>query len=401
MLLIIGLLTLTLSLVLIIFNWQVNKNALYLGFAFISISIYCIAHYLTVYGKSAFWLAVVYNHFAPLNLLAGPFLYLYVRGTLTDNAKLDKMDWVHFLPAILQFIGIIPWFFVSFDEKMAISQEIIEDVNKVFQIKMNFIFTVEAAYIARPLLLLGYTLYAAKELWKFSPFNKVNLNTPSNQLFLSYKWLVFLLSLMTILSLSYTILTFQFLGEDINKTLILSGGLNSITGGVLGIITLILLFFPQILYGMPAYRTKNAFKNEAEPENVMLQEEKKGEDINLSNPFEELVLKIHAFLQMEKPYIDPDFSVESLAKSLDVPLNHVTYCLNEIMQTKFTVLRQKYRIDYAKQLLRTDTAQHYTIEAIALQSGFSTRSSFYNAFKVQTGMTPTEFITSLGQTPDI
>jgi AraC-like DNA-binding protein len=33
-----------------------------------------------------------------------------------------------------------------------------------------------------------------------------------------------------------------------------------------------------------------------------------------------------------------------------------------------------------------------TIEAIAQNAGFSTRSSFYNAFKAEIGITPTEFL---------
>ncbi len=84
--------------------------------------------------------------------------------------------------------------------------------------------------------------------------------------------------------------------------------------------------------------------------------------------------------------------MNDLATSLDVPLNHITYCLNNVLNIKFTALRMKYRVDHAKMLLSEGQHTVYTIENIAKISGFANRSSFYNAFKAETGMTPSEFL---------
>jgi hypothetical protein len=48
-------------------------------------------------------------------------------------------------------------------------------------------------------------------------------------------------------------------------------------------------------------------------------------------------------------------------------------CLNEIRDTKFTSLLIKYRVNYSKELLGNAKNQHFTIEAIANQCGFSSR----------------------------
>ena len=77
---------------------------------------------------------------------------------------------------------------------------------------------------------------------------------------------------------------------------------------------------------------------------------------------------------------------------MHVPQNHVSYCVNTLMQTKFSTLKSDLRIQYATELFSGKLKESYTIEGIAQQAGFKTRASFYGVFKEKTGMTPTEFI---------
>jgi AraC-like DNA-binding protein len=97
-------------------------------------------------------------------------------------------------------------------------------------------------------------------------------------------------------------------------------------------------------------------------------------------------------LERERPFLKTDFSISDIALAMQVPQNHVAYCINNIMQTKFATLKSDLRIDYAAELLSENVNDSFTIEGIAQQSGFKTRASFYNAFKERVGVTPTEFI---------
>jgi AraC-like DNA-binding protein len=83
---------------------------------------------------------------------------------------------------------------------------------------------------------------------------------------------------------------------------------------------------------------------------------------------------------------------------MKVPQNHVAYCINSIMLTKFATLKSDLRIDYAVKLLSGNLNDSFTIEGIAQQSGFKSRASFYGAFKERVGVTPTEFITAATKT---
>jgi AraC-like DNA-binding protein len=49
-------------------------------------------------------------------------------------------------------------------------------------------------------------------------------------------------------------------------------------------------------------------------------------------------------------------------------------------------------VEHSKKLLVDLSKKNITIEAIGLESGFPTRSSFYRAFKLETGTTPKEFV---------
>jgi AraC-like DNA-binding protein len=57
-----------------------------------------------------------------------------------------------------------------------------------------------------------------------------------------------------------------------------------------------------------------------------------------------------------------------------------------------------YRINSIKeQIMQPENMQHFTIEALAYRSGFSSRSAFYKAFKKLTKASPVEFVRSLQQ----
>ncbi|MFN5641052.1 MAG: helix-turn-helix domain-containing protein [Sphingobacteriales bacterium] len=77
---------------------------------------------------------------------------------------------------------------------------------------------------------------------------------------------------------------------------------------------------------------------------------------------------------------------------MDVPNHHISYCLNQIMQTNFANLKNRLRVEFAMNLLKENEISTLSIEGIAQNSGFATRSSFYSAFKNITGTTPTEYL---------
>lgn len=390
MLLYVSLFTVLLSLLLLYNNWKINKNAAYLSLFLIFSSIYGMAHYFAIYGKSPFWLAVFYNHFTPLMLLLGPLLLFYVRGTLNDTSRLNKWDNLHFIPALIHLIGIIPYVFQPFEEKIKIATAIIENVDVIITINTNCFYTSTIGFITRPVLLLLYILCCMVLIWNRFSAPKEDQSVPQKQLFFSLRWLIVLIMSLFFIVVEFLIITYNSIYIKPSIGLINSYPLYILSGVAYCIMSFSLLLFPNILYGIPKRIVigENIKKTKVQKA-ILISEES---TTNNEDPFYDLSENIKEYLEREKPFLNPNFSLSDIALALQVPQNHVSYCVNSIMQTKFSALKSDLRIDYAVELLSENLNESFTIEGIAQQSGFRSRASFYSAFKDKVGVTPTEFI---------
>lgn len=390
MLLYVSLFTILLSLILLINNWKINPNAIYLALFLMCSSIYGITHYLVIYGKSPFWLAIFYNHFTPLMLLLGPLLFFYVRGTLDDTTHLKKSDIFHFIPALIHLVGIVPYSLQSFSEKIQIASRIIENINGILDINTNYFYSTTVNFIIRPVLLLFYILYCMYLIWKRFSITHFDANIPKKQLLISFRWLIILIMSLFFIVVEFLIITFNSIQQKPSVGLVNTYPLYILSGAAYCIMSFSLLLFPNILYGFPKRLVviKESVKKQKRTSAIQAEIVEQIED----DPFFELSESIKVYLEKEKPFLDADFSISDIALALKVPQNHVAYCINSILKTKFATLKSDLRIDYAVELLSGNLNDSFTIEGIAQQSGFKTRASFYSAFKEKIGVTPTEFI---------
>jgi AraC-like DNA-binding protein len=402
MLLYISLLLVLLSLILIIYNWKLNNNAIFMGLFFSLIAIYGLVHYFVVYGKSVFWFAIFYNHFSPFFLLAGPFLYFYVRGTLKDRQGLNREDALHFIPAIIHFISILPYCISSFSYKETVAKIIIENIDYLKKIKVNLFFDSEFNFIFRLLLLSFYLIYAIILLRKFKKNKKKFQNIPRKQFNIIHRWLALLLSLVSILTLNYVVLCYYFLYFEESQFRQIVIIINSTTGISFVILAFGVLFFPEILYGLPnsnIVKSKNNTKiNKRKTSKKDANKNQKLEEEE--DPFLVLSERIQDYFDAEKPYLNQNFSLAQIALKMDVPQNHVLYCINSIFKTKFSHLKTKLRVEQTKIFLEKSIHTNITIDGIAQLAGFSSRSSFYVAFKEETGITPSDYLKKIIESKD-
>ena len=395
MLLYISLLTIILSVLLVTYNWRINKNTIYLGAFFSILSTYGLTHYFTIYANSPFWLAVFYNNFSPFYFLTGPLLLFYYRGTLTDNSKLRAADIIHFIPFLVQLVGIFPYLLTPFSYKVGIASEILNDLNLISQFKVNWITSPLVNFLGRPILVFLYLGYLTYLLWLHKPkSNKAKVSV--QQFNLIYRWLIILEVTTAILIVNFFILSWSLSNQTVTATMVNSQFTHFFSGIAFFCMSFMLLLFPRILYGMPIYNSQSlTYTANKVDDNIKINSTyKETSEISLSHndPFLELVDKINTYLIEEEPYINPDFTINELSASLKVPVHHVSYCLNTLMNVKFTSLRTQLRIQYATKLLDSGQADELSMDGIGKKSGFSTRSNFYNAFKTETGMTPSEYL---------
>jgi AraC-like DNA-binding protein len=98
--------------------------------------------------------------------------------------------------------------------------------------------------------------------------------------------------------------------------------------------------------------------------------------------------KINAIMQEDKLYLDANLSLQKLASRVAISPNYISQTLNETLSMNFFDFVNQWRIKAAKAKI---IANEDTVLKIALEVGFNARSSFYKAFKQETGKTPSEF----------
>jgi AraC-like DNA-binding protein len=113
---------------------------------------------------------------------------------------------------------------------------------------------------------------------------------------------------------------------------------------------------------------------------------------SLSNEAKSSILsKILKEMETGKYFSNNLASLSGLAKKINESSHHVSQVVNEKLQMNFFELLAKYRVEEAQKIIRADQRKKLTIEEIAEQVGYNSKSSFNNAFKKLTGKTPSEF----------
>lgn len=94
-------------------------------------------------------------------------------------------------------------------------------------------------------------------------------------------------------------------------------------------------------------------------------------------------------------FLNSNLKVSDLAAELNTNSRYVSDCIKQGKNATFKQFVNRYRVEYAKQLMR----QHpdMKLSVVALKSGFSTEMTFYRTFKASTGMTPKEWASQLKQ----
>jgi len=111
-------------------------------------------------------------------------------------------------------------------------------------------------------------------------------------------------------------------------------------------------------------------------------------DLSIMEDIEQLMLR-------EKVYHDHTISVDSLARLLGYKKHNISGAINRCTKNNFTTLINEYRIKEAIQLMSDKKFQNYSIDSIAFEVGFNDRKTFYTAFHKKTGLSPSEFKSTL------
>ncbi|MDN5204656.1 helix-turn-helix domain-containing protein [Fulvivirgaceae bacterium BMA10] len=95
-----------------------------------------------------------------------------------------------------------------------------------------------------------------------------------------------------------------------------------------------------------------------------------------------------------KLYTNADLSLRVLSEAMDISEKKLSYLINTCTQTNYYTYINTFRIAEFKRLAALEDSKNLSILGIAQNAGFSSKSTFYKAFKELEGITPREYLSN-------
>lgn len=349
---------------------ELHKRILQIIFVFIAFSICSVYAYLHKI-RILFYTTFIFDQ--SITTFIGPLLLLYVKSIFLPSKGLLKKNSIHFIfPFLCLCIITIP--------------SLIATYNKVY------IF----AYIAKyenyfPLIILYSLVYCSIALRVLQKAKEVIKHNYSNVEHMDLTWIKRLL-----------IGTIVIINVDVLSTLyeLWFGKLewNTFYLTAIGVVILVIyLGYYGILQTkvlIPAF---------------LLAQVEESHDINISkteNPektkpvlpyqyseseLDELEQSLNTIMKEQKPFLDENLSLNSLAAFLSISDKKLSTLLNQHMQVSFYDYVNGFRVEDVIDKLKNPSYDKFTLLAIAFESGFNSKTSFNRIFKKVTGISPSQY----------
>lgn len=296
---------------------------------------------------------IIYIQF---ELLIVPFFYLFIQSYLQKRVT-NKLVSLTLLPFLL---GMTYQFF-------AYSHELPRPLLR----KYNLI--AEIATITYSLLLISLIFF---EIHKYE---KSNTKIDFKRIGISTKWLKYSIYAAILIFAFWILSTQVFYAEDEKKLKVYYPLWISIS-------IIIYWMGNKGIIELRIYHERKTIRKRYSSSNNKNREAKK-----VASKGDILFQQFLSDLQEERLYLNPNLSLDQLSQKYHVSTGYMSQVISKYSEVGLTELVNKLRIQEAQKMLLDSSFDNYTIESIALESGFSTKTNFYKVFKKRNGITPNQY----------
>ena len=307
---------------------------------------------------------------ALLNYLTAPSMLFYILFALNKRERLHWRDALNLVPALIFFIDYLPIYLSSNAAKKQIIESLLDNVYQAQLCKEGWLLPPGTHYIMRHLIALGYVCYAAFVLYKAyrSDLGKQPINRYLLNWFKVVVGLIFLLSIIGVITYVFSYSQFAW-SVVIWEPLIIFTALG-----------LTLFFKPEILYG--TYTIKPPEIDDNKHKSLVLS----------ADTMQKVQAQLGGFIE-ERKFLRKNIRLKEVAEELEIQPYILSAYVNQVYGLRFNDLINQNRIQHMLNDGFFDGQDSMlTLEAIAEKAGFSNRTTFLNAFKKVTGMTPSAFL---------
>jgi len=362
----------------LLLSWFFIKNAnnnrkanLYQGLLLLSLSLAIFEEWLNNTGYIVKVLSLT-NFSEPLNFVFGPLFYLYIRSSLNPENK--KKVSIHFILFIFWLFYMVFAFVQPEDFKynsyietkhpdwgyLAVNTKIPDDPMGIGNYVNQLMVIQLVTYFGAAILIL---------LRKFRSLNESLFKTNNELLIILRNAIIHFLIIITVVLATK-----------------LYFGMGSDIGGYLAASYVSFMIYAssyQILDRSDFFEKPGSFFSFP----VM-----KYQKSSLSEEDKKIILaKILKEMEVNHYFKDNLASLSGLSKRINESTHHVSQVINEKLNKNFFELLAFYRVELAKKLISEDKNAKLTIEELAEQVGYNSKSSFNIAFKKYSLKTPSEY----------
>lgn len=310
------------------------------------------------------------NFSEPFNFVFGPLVFLYIRNLLYPDTR--KKDWPHFLLFAFWVLYMIPYFVQSADYKynsyvmtkhpgweyLEASTRFNDDPLHIRSLINPFTGIHFIAYLLAIFVVVGKHMKEQKERFLTLKDPKLKMARGVGLHFL------LIVSIFVFVKLRFS----ADLGDYFISTYI----------SFMIFATSVQVMRNSTFFGQPVFFLQ--FPGTKYEKSSLSQKEKMT-----------IHRKILEEMEKEHYYTSNLASLSDLSRKLGESSHHVSQVINEVMGKGFFEMLAAYRVEEAQRLIREDRDGRMTVEEIAEEVGYNSKSSFNSAFKKRTGQTPSEF----------
>lgn len=347
----------------------------------------------------------------PFPMLHGPMLYLYTAAMTNMLPAKRSLLILHFFPALLGVLLFAPVFFKSAVEKMAFLNGDGKEYETANFIRIILLQVSGFVYVIWCLLLLQKHKKNIRQ--EFSYEEKINLNWLRYFIYgLAAIWIIIVLTRSDYYIFAGVVLFIVFLGYF---------GIQQV--GIFTPTQFIKLDQQTQVDIQVSSRSKESFAQptlddiivkantgSTTPESIEIQNEAEAVEYRPRKKYAnsgvtaEMGNEIHQrlihFMDTEKLFTEPDLSLSMLSEIIKVHPNYLSQVINEKEGKTFFEYINSLRITEFKRLVASPTSRQFTIISLAYDCGFNSKSSFNKNFRKVTGLSPSDYLHSIGLEKD-
>ncbi|MEM1123568.1 MAG: helix-turn-helix domain-containing protein [Bacteroidota bacterium] len=297
-----------------------------------------------------------YHVFLEYNWIYGTLIFFYVNNYIDTNFSLKRTDWVHFLPVGLEFllsnyVKIQNFYWDGTRESLSWlgAQSYILWMHTPFQI----VFSLG--------LVLFYVFKSHQLLQQYTTDNTKPVQTED------VEWLMLILKI-------YALFSIVIIGLSVVDYLFFNYAFNPFYHIPAHISLAILTYW----LGLQGFARRDA------PILTKKQPLVPYDGVKLQS----ILAQLENAMTENKLYKNPKLTLANLAAHLEVKPHQLTQVLNRNLQKSFSDYINEFRVKEVTQMVNDPAYQHYTLLAVAHESGFNSKASFNRIVKKITGKAP-------------